>query len=65
YALAAAANAIDGRGIDRGLDGLAGGVLAVSEGSRKIQSGKVRSYALITLLGVALVGVLMIIGQLG
>jgi NADH-quinone oxidoreductase subunit L len=51
--------------IDWGLAGGVKGLRKLSQVGRRIQSGRVRSYALMTLLGVVLIGVLTIIGQLG
>ncbi|MDR1711399.1 MAG: NADH-quinone oxidoreductase subunit L [Propionibacteriaceae bacterium] len=51
--------------IDRGVDGLATGFLELSRVGRKVQTGQVRSYALFMAVGVFLVGVLVIVGQLG
>jgi NADH-quinone oxidoreductase subunit L len=51
--------------IDWGLAGGVRGLRRLSQVGRRLQSGRVRSYALLTLLGVLLVGALTIIGQLG
>jgi NADH-quinone oxidoreductase subunit L len=51
--------------LDRGADGLATVFNKLSEVGRRIQTGQVRSYALLMTSGVILVGVLVILGQLG
>jgi NADH-quinone oxidoreductase subunit L len=63
--LAKAVNLDDTKVIDKGLDLGARAVLALSQFTRGLQNGKVRSYALLTVFGVILIGVLTIIGQRG
>ncbi|MCL1837987.1 MAG: NADH-quinone oxidoreductase subunit L [Propionibacteriaceae bacterium] len=50
---------------DRGVDALANVFLKLSNVGRKLQSGQVRSYALLMTLGVVLVTAVLFIGQLG
>ncbi|MDR1791440.1 MAG: NADH-quinone oxidoreductase subunit L [Propionibacteriaceae bacterium] len=64
-ALSTAADVVDQSGLDRMWNGLGKGTLALSQLTRKVQTGRVRSYALVTVLGALLVGVLLLIGQLG
>ncbi|MDR3069777.1 MAG: NADH-quinone oxidoreductase subunit L [Propionibacteriaceae bacterium] len=59
------ANANDTVFIDGAIDGVAVGALKLSEIGRKLQSGRVRSYALATFVGAVFIGVITIIGQLG
>jgi NADH-quinone oxidoreductase subunit L len=51
--------------LDGGADGLATGFNALSRQVRKLQNGQVRTYALTMTIGVVLVGVVMILSQLG
>ncbi|MDR1768460.1 MAG: NADH-quinone oxidoreductase subunit L [Propionibacteriaceae bacterium] len=51
--------------IDRGADGLANGLRKLSQVGRRLQSGRVRSYALIMMAGVVLLGALVIVSLLG
>ncbi|MDR1432571.1 MAG: NADH-quinone oxidoreductase subunit L, partial [Propionibacteriaceae bacterium] len=51
--------------IDRGVDGLGTLFTKLSALGRRMQTGQVRSYALLMTAGAVLVGVLVILGQLG
>ena len=55
----------DSRVIDVGADGLGRAFSGLSAQGRKLQTGQVRSYALVMLAGVAFLGVLLILSQLG
>jgi len=55
----------DDRVIDAGVGGLATLTLGLSNQVRKLQTGHVRTYALTMAFGVVLVGVIMILSQLG
>ena len=55
----------DDKVIDAGVGGLATATLGLSNQVRKLQTGNVRTYALTMTFGVVLVGVIMILSQLG
>ena len=64
-AMARAIDATDRKGLDGGVDGLAGAFGGLSLQLRKMQTGYTRSYALTMVSGVVLVGVVLILSQLG
>jgi NADH-quinone oxidoreductase subunit L len=51
--------------IDGGANGLASMFQGLSAEGRRLQTGQVRSYALTMMAGVVLVGLVMILSQLG
>jgi len=61
---AAVANAADVRIVDASVDLMTKGVRGLSMSGRKLQTGHVRSYALVMLAGVVFLGVLLLLSQL-
>ncbi len=64
-ALAAAVDTADARGIDKAADASADAFSGLSTQVRRLETGYVRSYALTMVGGVLLVGVVLILSQLG
>ena len=64
-ATAAGMVAVDDKVIDAGANGLGAVFTGLSAQGRKLQTGQVRSYALVMLAGVVFLGVLLILSQLG
>ncbi len=64
-AMAGGVVANDDRIIDAGADGLSAMFAGLSAQTRRLQTGQVRTYALTTTVGALLVGVVLILSQLG
>jgi NADH-quinone oxidoreductase subunit L len=56
---------LEDSGIDGTVNGTAAAIGGMSARLRRVQNGFVRSYALTMMLGVAIVGVVIVLGRLG